>query len=76
LALQCPADHTTPKKEYQILPRSVEAVSTYQAARLWVANHINIQISKPFRYIPSKQLLTAIQIILRDTKLDKTPLDE
>jgi hypothetical protein len=67
LALQCPAGHTTPEKEHQNLPRGVEAVSTYQASQLWVAKHINIQISKPIRYIPSKQLLTDIQIILRDT---------
>jgi hypothetical protein len=60
LALPRLADHRTPKEAHQNLPRGVEAVPTYQTARLWVAKHDNIQITKAFRYIPPKYLLTVI----------------
>jgi hypothetical protein len=42
------------------LRRGVEAVPIYQTARLWVAKHNNIQITKAFRYIPSIHLLTVV----------------
>jgi hypothetical protein len=54
LALPSVAGHKTPKKAHPTLPRGVEAVPNYQTARLWVAKHNNIQITKDFRCIPSK----------------------
>jgi hypothetical protein len=60
LALPRLAGHRTPKKAQPNLPHGVEAVPIYQTAGLWVAKHNDIQLTKAFRYIPPKYLLTVI----------------